>query len=126
MRKLLVGMLVSGCLLATPARAVDSGDEAGLAALAAFSNLWYLPAKLVVAGGGLVVGAVASVLVGGDTRTAYAFWVPAAGGTYLLTPDQLAGRRDLDFFGKDYADEPSQAARQSSATNIYDAMYSRP
>src|SRR5205823_14429438 len=88
-----------------PALATHSqAGEAGLAVGAAAANLLYLPAKTLVAIGGLGVGALTGLLTGGDIRAAYAVWVPAAGGTFMLTPAHFEGTRPIEFFGSDYAD----------------------
>ncbi len=77
-----------------PALATHSqAGEAGLAVGAAAANLLYLPAKTLVAIGGLGVGALTGLLTGGDIRAAYAVWVPAAGGTFMLTPAHFEGTR---------------------------------
>ena len=54
--------------------------------------------------------------------TAYAVWVPAATGTYVVTPSNLDGTEPLEFFGDDYYDTPSPAAH---GIPIYEAAYSR-
>src|SRR5438876_296179 len=92
-----------------------------VAAVAAAANLLYLPAKTLVAIGGLGVGALTGLLTGGDIRAAYAVWVPAAGGTFLLTPAHFEGTRPIEFFGSDYADRPSTNARDTSI--VYRSLY---
>jgi hypothetical protein len=88
---------------------LSPGEEFGLALASAASNLLYIPAKVVVAAVSLPVGALTGVLTGGDMRAAYAIWVPAASGTYLLRPANIDGTEPIDFFGRDYADRPSHA-----------------
>jgi hypothetical protein len=100
-------------------------SEFGLGVGAAASNLIYTPVKVTMAVGGLVVGAVAGFLTGGDTRSAYAVWVPAASGTYLLTPSHLDGTEPIEFFGSDYADTPSTAFSTEEMGGIYDVQYAR-
>jgi hypothetical protein len=97
-------------------------EEAGLALGAAGLNLFYLPFKGMLAIGGLFLGAAAGFLNGGDTRSAYALWVPAAGGTYLLTVEHLEGSKDIELFGSDYADTPSSFG--NGGGTIYEAAYS--
>ena len=105
-----------------PALATHSqAGEAGLAVGAAAANLLYLPAKTLVAIGGLGVGALTGLLTGGDIRAAYAVWVPAAGGTFMLTPAHFEGTRPIEFFGSDYADRPSTNARDTSI--VYRSLY---
>jgi hypothetical protein len=100
------------------------GEEAGLALAAAGSNLVYAPAKTIVALIGLPVGALTGFLTLGDTRAAYAIWVPTVGGTYFLRPANMDGSEPIEFFGSDYADTPSTAASVVEFSDVYNAMYS--
>lgn len=92
---------------ATPARALTQGEEAGFSLLAAWANVLYVPAKIVVSAVALPFGALAGWMGGGDTRAAYALWVPAAGGTWFLDHEHLIGQQPIEFFGSDYSDRPS-------------------
>ena len=125
MRKTIAGILVATSLVGAPvmARADGAGTEVAFSTLAALSNIGYTPAKVVVATVGLVTGAVAGFLNGGDTRAAYAFWVPMAGGRYFLTADQIDGKIPVEFFGHDYADRPGQYGRTHHGSAAYDAKY---
>ena len=125
MRSLIVGVLAGALLAGRPgaAQAHSGGEEAGLALGAAALNVFYTPCKAVVAVGGLFVGGVVGFLTGGDTRAAYALWVPAASGTYLVRPSHLDGSQPLEFFGSDYADRPSPVARTLESSAIYEALY---
>ena len=71
----------------------------------------------------LALGSLTGALTGGDVRAAYALWVPAASGTYLLTPAHLEGTVPIEFFGSDYADQPSTAATAVEGGGIYDIQY---
>ena len=62
----------------------QSGNEVAFSLVSALCNIFYTPAKALVAAVGLPVGAIAGFLNGGDTRAAYAIWVPAAGGHVSL------------------------------------------
>ncbi len=125
MRRVLVALVLLGIVLGRPAplRAHNAAAELGLAVGAAAGNLVYLPVKGIVALGGLVLGGVTGALTGGDVRAAYAIWVPAASGTYLLTPAKLEGTEPIEFFGSDYADQPSTAATAVEGGGIYDIQY---
>jgi hypothetical protein len=124
MKKTIAGFLVAASLCGSSvARADDPGTEVAYSALAAVCTLVYTPLKVIVATGGLAVGAVAGTLSGGDTRTAYAFWVPAAGGNYFVTADHLDGNQPLEFFGSDYTDRPSTYGRTHHGCAAYDAKY---
>lgn len=103
----------------------NGGREFGLAISAAAANLVYTPAKVVVAIAGMAVGGLTGLLAGGDTRAQYGVLVPAASGTYMLTPAHLEGREPIEFFGTDYADRPSTYESASETGGIYEAQYSR-
>ena len=127
MRRILVAGLLAGVVLARPApvRAHGAATEVALAFGSAAANLIYLPAKGVIAVGGLVMGGLAGLMTGGDQRAAYAFWVPTASGTYLLTPAKLDGTEPIEFFGSDYADHPCDTATGFEGAGIYEIQYSR-
>ena len=125
MRKTIVSFAVAASLAVAPtvARAENPGSELAFSTLAAVSNLFYTPAKVVVAAIGLPLGAAAGFLNGGDTRAAYAFWVPTVGGRYFLTSDQMDGRTPVEFFGTDYADTPSMYNRSHHSCAATDAKH---
>ena len=125
MRSAMILALAAALLAGRPAtaRAYDAGRDAGLALGAAALDLVYTPCKMVMAISGLVAGGIVGTLTGGDTRAAYALWVPAAGGTYMVTPAILDGSKPLEFFGSDYADQPSPVARTMESSSIYSALY---
>lgn len=126
MRKTIASLAVMATLGApVAARAGSPGEEVLFASLAMVSNVFYTPVKVAVATGGLVVGAVAGTLGGGDTRAAYAFWVPTAGGDYFLTADQIDGSRPIEFLGYDYADRPGTYGRGSLGSTMYESMYDK-
>ncbi len=128
MRKTIASFVIAAALTAMPgaAPAQTQGDEMLFSALASVSNLFYTPAKVVVATTGLVVGAFAGTLSGGDTRAAYAFWVPMAGGRYFLTADMMDGKEPVEFLGHDYTDRPSTYGRIHHGSAAYDARYMMP
>jgi len=117
-----LGMVLATSLQTRSAGAAHTqAGGAGLALGAAAANLIYLPVKTVVAVGGLGLGALTGLLTGGDVRAAYALWVPTTGGTFLLTPAHFDGTRSIEFFGSDYADQPSTNVRDTSIA--YRARY---
>ena len=91
---------ILGLGMATPAGALTQAEEAAYAVLATGSNIFYLPAKALVAIGSIPVGGMAGVFSGGDMRTAYASG-SAMGGTYFLTNGHLDGSKRSEFFGAD-------------------------
>src|SRR5579875_355352 len=106
MAGVLAGTLIVGGAAVARAHQGTAGEEVGYAMLATGANILYVPAKLAVAGTGLVGGAV---------RAAYAVWVPTAGGTFILRPAHMDGTRPIEFFGSDYADAPSVVSETGSA-----------
>jgi hypothetical protein len=125
MRKSIISFALAASLAALPSvvRAEPPGVEVGFSALSAVSNLFYTPAKVIVAAVGLPLGAAAGFLNGGDTRAAYAFWVPMVGGKYFLTSDQMDGKSPVEFFGSDYADRPGGYSKTHYGCAAYDAKY---
>ena len=124
MRRLTISALVLVTALQTrPAGAAvhTQAGEAGFALAAAAANLVYVPAKVLVAVGGLGLGGLVGFLTGGDMRAAYALWVPAAGGTFMLRPSHVEGTRPIEFFGSDYVDQPSRNPGDTSI--VYRSLY---
>jgi hypothetical protein len=74
-----------------------SGVGYGAGSLA--TNILYIPAKLVYAVFGGLVGGGAWVLTGGNTQTANTIWRSSLGGDYVVTPDMLAGKEPIHFSG---------------------------
>lgn len=124
MRNVLAGLVVGGMLMGTaaPARAIDPAEEALCGLGAMFANTGYVPAKLVVAGVGMLAGGLVGVSTG-DERSAYGVMVPMIGGTYILRTAHFTGQTPIEFFGSDYADEPSQRDRENEGSRVYDSAY---
>ena len=55
--------------------------------------------KLTFAGLGALTGGLAWVFTGGDKTVAGKIWDTSMKGTYIITPDHLAGRRPIHFVG---------------------------
>ena len=121
-RATLVAVLL-GLSSATSTMAFTQAEEAGFAVLATGANIFYMPAKFLVAMAAIPVGGLAGALSGGDARTAYAIWVPAMGGTYFLTNGHLDGSKPIEFFGYDYDDQLAPHP-EGDRTLIYDTPYS--
>ncbi len=72
----------------------------------------YLPAKVVYAALGGIVGGFTYALTGGNLNTAQTVWEPSFYGTYVITPDHLKGNDPVRFFGASpYEDEAYLAER---------------
>jgi hypothetical protein len=80
-------------LAAAPVAAAESEGETwasgGKGAATALVNVLYIPAKLVYALVGGLVGGLAFCLTAGDREVAQTVWEPSVGGSYILTTDQL-------------------------------------
>ena len=63
------------------------------------TNVVYIPAKLVYAVLGGLVGGGAWCLTGGNSQTANTIWRSSLGGDYVVTPDMLAGKEPIHFSG---------------------------
>ena len=120
--KALLAAMLGLVLSAVPARAITQAEEAYLSVLAAGVNIFYMPAKFVVAFASIPIGGIAGALSGVDSRTAYGIWVPAMGGTYFITNSHLDGTKPIEFFGYDYEDRlaPDPTGDRSL---IYDTPY---
>jgi hypothetical protein len=129
MRSLVAGLILLATVLghATPgsARETNQGEEVALALGALGLNLVYVPVKAVMAVGGVLVGSLVGIATGGDVRSAYAFWVPAASGTFVLRAGNMDGSAPIQFFGSDYADKPSPLAvtEGGEGGTIYQSLY---
>jgi len=72
---------------------------AGYGAAALFGNVLYIPAKLVYAILGGLVGGGAWLITAGNTQTANTIWRSSLGGDYVLTPQMVAGDQPINFSG---------------------------
>lgn len=106
MRKV-IWTVVFGALLTAagprPAAAVpDYVRDFGLGMAAAGSNLFYLPAKMLYATGGCIVGTLGYAFTAGNLEAAQNIWAPSVGGTWILTPEMMAGKQPILFSGEGY------------------------
>jgi hypothetical protein len=124
MRRLTAAVVLLGLVAsAPPAGAVTQGEEAGRAIASVGLNIFYVPAKAVMAVLGLAAGGLVGIVTGGDERAAYALWVPVASGTWFVTPANVDGSKPIEFFGSDYADRPSELGQSEPGRSSYDVMY---
>ncbi len=106
LRVALLTALMAMTLQAGPAWAESQAAEAGIGTAAALTSLIYGPVKVTYATLGLVIGGIAWGLSGGDSDVMNAIITPAVRGDYVVTPDMLRGRDDLEFIGRDPAYRP--------------------
>ncbi len=114
-----IRVLVSAAALAVAvppaARAESTWSEAGISAGAVLVNFVYMPAKLTYALAGLLVTGAAYALSAGDRDVAGPILDAALRGDYVVTPDHLRGRDDLEFIGRrrSAAPEPDGGRRRT-------------
>ena len=83
----------------------------GMQAGSALATIAYFPFKVVTAIGGGIVGGLGYLFSGGSKAAANAVWVPSVYGTYIITPDHLAGRKPVQFSGKTQSQPAMQSPR---------------
>jgi hypothetical protein len=90
----------------------EMAQEAGIGVGSALVTLLYAPVKLAYATGGLVVGGLAWAFSGGDAEVANVVLTPSLRGSYVITPSQLRGDKEIEFFGRkpEYRANAGQAA----------------
>ena len=108
-RSALIALVATATFALTPAPAAaadSAGMEYGLGVSCTLINLIYGPTKMLWATGGAIVSGFAWVFSAGDIDVAKPIWDASMRGDYRVVPDQLRGRRGLDFIGR----APEQAA----------------
>ncbi len=84
------------------------GEDLGYGVGSVLANVFYMPAKLIYAGLGVIGGGLGYVLSGGNTETATSILDPAVRGNYVVTPSHLKGEEPLVFVGPIHSSEPQQ------------------
>jgi hypothetical protein len=123
MRRIVIALLFAGLLVGGggwhPVAGQSARDEAPLAEeeeegpAAMFgwgmasvgTSIVYMPAKLIYAIGGGLVGLMAWGVTAGNSDVAKSILVPAFGGTWVVTPEMLQGREPILFIGRSYEPE---------------------
>lgn len=103
-RLIMAGLTLGAVLVAGGATTAAAGErgywsEAGLGAGAALTNVVYMPCKLAYAALGTITGGLTYALTGGSYETAENVWLASLGGSYVITPDMLTGKRPVEFSG---------------------------
>jgi len=88
---------------------------AGYGAGALFCNLFYIPAKLVYAILGGIVGGGTYLITAGNQQAANTVWRSSLGGDYVVTPQMLAGQQPINFSGP--TDTPPENAAPAPMTS---------
>jgi hypothetical protein len=76
-----------------------TAEQAGLGAASFLLTIPYGVSKVVFAAAGGIVGGLAYVFSGADTKTAQNIWTTSVYGTYVITPDHLRGDKPVRFLG---------------------------
>lgn len=119
----LVVLGLAGVLLAPAgAQAQNAAREFGMGATCALGNLLYGPVKLLYASGGGLIAGAAWLFSGGDGDVAGPILDASVRGDYVITPDHLQGRRDLEFVGRTPEHE---RAREGAPARPYDGGMQR-
>ena len=79
--------------------------EAGLGFASLLATIPYAAAKIGYALTGALMGGLEYAYAGGRTKDVDAIWNSALGGTYILTPEHLQGKKAIRFLG-DTPEEP--------------------
>jgi hypothetical protein len=94
----------------------------GWGALSLLANIPYIPAKLLYATAGTVVGAGAWAVTAGNTQVANTVWRSSLGGDYVVTPGMLEGRDPISFSGPtSTAPAPARASLATASSAPYSA-----
>jgi hypothetical protein len=88
---------------------------AGYGAGALLCNVLYIPAKLVYALLGGLVGGGTYLITAGNQTAANTVWRSALGGDYVVTPQMLAGQQPINFSGP--TDTPPENAAPAPVTS---------
>ena len=121
-------LLAVGALMLAPAPALAGGrgemaKEGGVGAGSALVSLVYGPTKILYATGGIVVGGLAFAFSGGDGEVAQVVLTPAVRGDYVVTPSQLRGEKEIEFFGRkpEYRPDDGYQAAASAEADVASA-----
>jgi hypothetical protein len=95
----------------------DMAKEAGVGFGSALVSLVYGPTKILYATGGVLVGGLAFLFSGGDSEVAQVILTPSVRGDYVVTPAQLRGQEEIEFFGRkpEYRPETQHASIPAEA-----------
>jgi hypothetical protein len=93
-------VLALGLLTPYNVKAEGTGSNVGYGVGSVLASCVYSPAKLVYAGVGGLTGGLGFLLSGGSQDVAKKIWTPSVRGTYVITPDMLKGKEQVQFVGQ--------------------------
>jgi hypothetical protein len=82
------------------AKAESTLSNVGYGAGSILASCVYSPAKVVYGLIGGLTGGIAFLLTGGNQDVAKKIWTPSLRGTYVITPDMLKGKEQVQFVGQ--------------------------
>jgi hypothetical protein len=97
---ILIIILALGFVAPCNAKAEGTGSNVGYGVGSVLASCVYSPAKLVYAGVGGLTGGLGFLLTGGNQDVAKKIWTPSVRGTYVITPDILKGKEQVQFVGQ--------------------------
>jgi len=96
-------MVLSFAPSASTAHAAERYQEdLGWGLAAAGTDIFYVPAKVMYAALGGIVGGMAYAWTAGNMEGAHRVWSATLGGTYVVTPAMLRGEESILFVGETY------------------------
>lgn len=108
----------AGTQVPQPQQGGVNWSGAGYGAAALFGNLLYIPAKVLYAVGGGLVGGGSYLVTGGNKQVSDTIFRSSLGGDYVLTPEMLEGKKPVYFSGPNQvppAPNPGAAGTLSSS-----------
>jgi len=97
-----VVIIILSLVLLAPynAKAESTTSNVGYGAGSVLASCIYSPVKVTYALLGGLTGGVAYGLTGGNADVAKKIWTPSLRGTYVVTPDMLKGKEEVQFVGQ--------------------------
>ena len=77
-------------------------EDFGWGLAAAGTDIFYVPAKVIYAALGGMVGGMVCAWTAGNMEGAHRVWSATLGGTYVVTPAMLRGEESILFVGETY------------------------
>jgi len=102
-----------GLIIPYNVKAEGTGSNLGYGVGSVLASCVYAPAKLVYAGVGGLTGGVGYMLTGGNKDVAQKIWTPSVRGTYVITPEMLKGKEQVQFVG-----QPERKTYQPQENNV--------